>query len=296
MRSRVTSIGLVGAAPPSGYAYPHHIDRSSIEALPPKPGIYRFLDAAGRALYIGKSIHLRSRVRAHLRAPEEAAMLAQTCRIDHVCTAGEVGALLLELQLIRAQQPPFNCLLKEEGEVFSLVWQPGQPIDVVASSAVRKGLCSYGVYASRWSAWDGLRALLKRHRLCPAAAGLETPVRGRGCFSWQTGRCAGACIGKETVQEHNARFQKALASLQEAMWPFPGAIGIREELDGWRQTHVIDHWCYLGSLEGGRTRVKTSSRPPFDIDIYKILMRPLLLGELEVVPYPAERMGTTRLR
>lgn len=287
MRPRVTSIGLIGAMPAADFAYPSHIDRDSVEALPPAPGVYRFLDQDGQSLYIGKSVHLRSRVLAHLRTPQEAAMLAQTARIDHVRTAGEIGALLLEAQLIRKEQPPYNCFLKEAGMVFSVQWRPGQAAPEIvgaADMAVSGDEGLFGLFVSRHAAWEGLRALLRRHRLCPAATGLEATVHARGCFSYQIGQCAGACVGKESHVEHAARLLAALRTLQENVWPFPGPIGILEESNGWRQTHVVDRWCYLGSLEGRRKKLKLRRAPFFDLDIYKILVRPLFLGHLNVVP------------
>ncbi|MCB5392478.1 hypothetical protein LIP47_17190, partial [Eggerthella lenta] len=63
-------------------------------------------------LYIGKSINIRSRVLSHLRTQDEAAMLRQSRRISWICTAGEIGALLLEARLIKEQQPLFNKRLR----------------------------------------------------------------------------------------------------------------------------------------------------------------------------------------
>jgi excinuclease Cho len=287
MRPRVTSVGLIGVPPPVDFVYPVHIDRTSIDALPAKPGVYRFLDEHGGALYIGKSVHLRARVLAHLRTPEEAGMLNRTRRIDHVCTAGEIGALLLESQLIKQEQPPYNCLLKETGEVFVLRLQPGQDHPQVIGSSEVDGFDDgsfFGLFVSRNAAWEGLRAMLRRHCLCPALAGLEKPIRARACFSFQTGCCAGACIGKESVEHHRLRLVDALRALQSSIWPYAGPIGILEETDGWRQIHVVDQWRYLGSLEGRRRKLKRHSKARFDIDVYKILVRPLLLGQLTIVP------------
>src|SRR3569833_556178 len=90
MRPRVTSIGLIALPPPAeDFAYPAHIDRDSLEALPSKPGVYLFRDRRNVPLYIGKSINLRSRVLSHLRTPQEAAMLQATRRVDFLRTAGE---------------------------------------------------------------------------------------------------------------------------------------------------------------------------------------------------------------
>jgi excinuclease Cho len=274
------------------YEYPRHIDRASIDALPARPGVYLFRDRHGEPVYIGKSVSIRSRVLSHLRTLEEAAMLSETATIDFVRTAGEIGALLQESQLIKQHQPRYNALLKHVGETFSLrldddgrphivgSWEPGGSDD---------GLC--GLYQSRGAAHEGLRALLREYLLCPALCGLEMSIHGRACFSFQIGRCGGACIGRESREAHLGRLRLALRELQASVWPYEGAVGIVERSDGWRQTHVVDRWAYLGSVEGRRRKVARPRSPVADIDTYKILARPMRSGQLEIVPIGRRAAG-----
>ena len=84
----------------------------NLAALPRGAGVYIFQGAGQLPLYIGKSVDIRARVLSHLRAPDEASMMAQTQRIDVIETAGEIGALLLESRLIKAQHPLFNQRLR----------------------------------------------------------------------------------------------------------------------------------------------------------------------------------------
>jgi len=285
MRSRVSSIGLiVRPNPASGYCYPDHIDRASLDALPREPGVYLFVGHDGEPVYIGKSVCLRSRVLSHLRTPEEAAMLRDTARIDFVRTAGDIGALLLESRLIKQMQPPYNALLRMVRDTYALGLDAGAAAPAVCSSGTRRpGRQLFGLFGSRASAEEALRALARRHGLCPALLGLEAMVCKRGCFSRQLGRCNGACIGAETAEQHAARLRAALAGMQEAVWPFAGAVGIVERGAGMRQVHVVDRWAYLGSLEGRRRRLARSGPPLDDIDTYKILAAPLLGGSFELV-------------
>src|SRR4051794_16466613 len=91
MQARITSVGLVITPDPADrFEYPHHIDRASVAALPPKPGIYIFRDAQHRPLYIGKSVNIRTRVLSHLRTHEEARMLQQSCYVEFRRTAGDI--------------------------------------------------------------------------------------------------------------------------------------------------------------------------------------------------------------
>ena len=128
--------------------------------------------------------------------------------------------------------------------------------------------------------------MVDAHQLCPAIAGLEKVARGRACFARQLGRCRGACIGAESLSEHQARLRAALQPLQVLVWPYAGPIGIVEESADCRQIHVIDHWCYFGSVDADQDAA--SLQPPaqrrFDVDTYNILVKPWLQGKLQVTP------------
>jgi excinuclease Cho len=291
MRSRVTSVGFISrtrAALP--FSYPDHIDRASLNALPRLPGVYLFRDAAGTPLYIGKSVSIRARVLSHLRTPEEAAMLAATARVDCLRTAGEVGALLLESQLIKEMQPPFNALLRTLRDTHALALDEGNPHPLVCGSTdAAPGRRIYGLFGSRAAAEEGLRALARRHGLCPALLGLENRVLDRGCFSRQIGRCRGACVGAETAEAHELRLRAALAEMQHSVWPFDGPIGIVEQGEDMRQIHVVDRWAYLGSLDGRKRRLRVPARRFIDIDTYRILAAPIFGGQLELLACRIER-------
>lgn len=294
MRPRVTSVGfIIPPRPAEAFDYPSHIDRDSLAALPAKPGVYFFLDHGGVPLYIGKSVNLRSRVLAHMRAAEEMAMLAQTRRIDFVQTAGEIGALLLESHLIKHHQPPYNVLLKFAGESFGLYFDEGEnrPQALGHYEAEISGMAArpHGLFASRSEAEQGLQTLVRQHRLCPALLGMETTTHGRACFSHQIGRCRGACIGLESRQEHRQRLCQALEQLDAAVWPYAGPIGIVESDGRWRQVHVIDRWSYAGTLEGRRRRITLPAYQGIDIDTYKILGKPLAEGRLTYVTLEAKQ-------
>lgn len=122
--------------------------------MPRYPGVYIFHgEIEGLPLYIGKSINIRSRVMSHLRTPDEAEMLRQTRRITFTRTAGEIGALLLEAQLIKEQQPLFNKRLRRNRQLCSLQLKEGKPQIVYAHDvnfAVQPRL--YGLFANRRTA------------------------------------------------------------------------------------------------------------------------------------------------
>lgn len=268
------------------YQYPEHL-RPWLEDLPTLPGVYIFHgESETLPLYIGKSVNIRSRVLSHLRTPDEARMLRQALRISWIPTAGELGALLLEAQMIKLQQPLFNKRLRKNRQLCSLRLDDQRP-QVVSAREVDFSHTPnlFGLFASRRAALEALQKIADQHQLCYGLLGLESVTAGRGCFRAALKRCAGACCGKESVEAHQQRLRVALDALRVQCWPWPGAVGVVEERPGQKQIHVINNWLYLGSVsELADATALTSTPPGFDSDGYKILCKPLISGRLPVIP------------
>lgn len=272
------------------YEYPEHL-RPWLETLPSRPGIYIFHgESETLPLYIGKSINLRSRVLSHLRTPKEAAMLRQSQRISWIRTAGEIGALLLEAQLIKEQQPLYNKRLRRNRQLCSLLLSENKPQVVYAKEidfSHQQGL--YGLFANRHAALQTLRTLADEQQLCYSLLGLEALNRGRACFRASLGRCAGACCGKESVEAHNQRLRAALERVQLVCWPWSGAIALKEQSEDLIQYHIIHNWLWLGSVASLGEAAALSRLPAsFDHDGYKILCKPLLTGSAEIIELDKE--------
>lgn len=268
------------------YEYPEHL-RDSLLDMPAKPGVYIFHAAEGTLpLYIGKSINLRARLLSHMRNPDEARMLRQAARISHIRTAGEIGALLLEAQLIKQQQPLYNQKLRRNRQLCALRLREGVP-EVVYSRDMNFAMEPdlYGLYGSRTSALQGLRELADMHKLCYGALGLEKLAKGRACFRAMLNHCNGVCCDRENPVDHQQRLLSALETLHVATWPYPGAIGLQERCDDMQQIHVVHNWCYLGSADTRQQARKLGKvAAGFDADGYKILCRPIPTGTARIVP------------
>ncbi|THJ31755.1 endonuclease [Lampropedia aestuarii] len=258
------------------------------QALPQGPGVYLFWGAEGDKLplYVGKSIHIRKRVQDHLRNPEEAAMLQQTQRFEARPTTGEIGALLLESQLIKTYQPLYNQRLRYSRQLCSWSLVNGQlQLAHANAMAMTPSAQLFGLYRSAHAAKEAIATLADTHMLCLSTLGLEKASPGKPCFRHMVKRCAGACCGKETPEAHLARCIAALEELRLQAWPYAGPVALVERADTQQQWHVLDNWCYLGSAPDQHSaQALVTPVKSYDVDSYKILVRPLMLGQHEIVP------------
>ena len=268
------------------YEYPTHL-KSALDDLPASPGVYIFHGHEGELpLYIGKSVNLRSRVLAHLRSVDEARMLRQSVGIRHIRTAGELGSLLLEAQLIKQQQPLHNQKLRRVRQVCA--WRMGGAVPEVVFSRDHDFSVSddlYGMYPSRYAALEQLRALADQHRLCYGALDLEKLARGKPCFRAMLRQCAGVCRGDESQAEHAQRLRDVLDDLRISRWPYPGAIALVERGAGGACDYlVLRGWGFAGRA-ASLAEAKRLDRTPqaFDADVYKIIRKAVSDGRHEII-------------
>lgn len=241
-------------------------------------------------LYVGKSINIRNRVLSHfssdIASPTEMQIAQQVKSIDTIPTAGELGALLLESQLIKKLLPIYNKKSRIKHELIAVKKKTDkngydecylEPITEISADTLQEFL---GFYRSRKQAKTTLADIAKNHMLCEKLLGLEKT--STGCFAYRLNRCKGACVGKEKPLLYNLRLQTAFIENKILPWPFTGAILIQENdgvqtefgLLGKSEYFLIDNWCYLGTVTvdaDGNINDKSLQTAAFDLDIYKIL-------------------------
>ncbi len=251
-------------------------------ALPRLPGVYTFHDAAGAALYIGKSVDIRRRVLDHLRAPDERRLVDRTTHFSCIRTAGDIGAQLLEARLIKQAMPLFNQRLRRNKRLCTIVLADDavRIEDVHAADPLR----AYGLFPSRHAAVAALERLAEEHRLCLGRLGIESVRAGVPCFRHLLKRCSGVCNGMESTSAHDERLRTGLAGYHQRAWPYAGAIGIEERSEDLKQIHVVRNWTYLGSAP----TIAAARRPDppavgFDRDGYSVLARPLIGESVKVI-------------
>lgn len=265
-------------------ATPAFLPPEALDEVPPVPGVYLFYGLNAHPIYIGKSVDLRTRVAGHFNADyanaTDARLAQEVRRIEWEETAGSIGALLREAELIKTRLPAHNIALRRRAQaVLAEFDEFGCPRLVRAGDVPPERLpAMFGPFGSRASARRRLTDIAAENTLCMKALRLEARSRRAApdapCFNFQLHRCRGCCVGAERALDHAARVADAVAPLRVPPWPYQGAVALveqnaRRQREDW---HVFDQWCWLGSvrtLDAALTLAKESARA-FEVDAYRI--------------------------
>lgn len=268
---------------------PPQLPQDALAALPEGPGVYVFYGVNDLPLYIGKSVQLKDRVRAHFSSDHMNAndlrLSQEIRRIEFEESAGELGALIREAQWIKSARPLTNRALRRNDEAVFLEWpDPAQApqrrnlLDLDWKADLPPGL--YGPFSSRARIKALLEELAGDHGLCWHVLGVQRAVPGQACFARQLRRCRGACEGVETLAEHNGRLMPALEPWRFPPWPLEGPAVIMESHPerSWSAWHVVDRWCHLGvardAAQLDRLLESADSQPrEFDLDVFRLLWK-----------------------
>ncbi|MGD1044905.1 MAG: GIY-YIG nuclease family protein [Bacteroidota bacterium] len=257
--------------------------KKSITSLPNTHGVYLFFGAEDILLYVGKSKGIRARIRSHFAARDERWLMKRIHRIEVRETAGELGALLLESQLIKELRPMYNVRSRQPRRIIiarrvdnkqgyaTVKLEAVDYLDIKPDSPI------LGIFKHKSQAKEFLDTVAKTHRLCPKLLRLENS--NSHCFSYHLGLCDGVCMGEEDVSAYNARVEAAFEARRIIAWPFDSAVTIEEVSKDkkLREIFVIDNWCLIASNKDNYNIGKKSLAPQkssphrFDYDSYKIL-------------------------
>ncbi len=255
------------------------LPREIIAALPDSPGVYLFYGPLGELLYVGKSKTIRTRVRSHFSSPDERWLCRKVTRVEVRETAGELGALLLESQLIKELRPMFNVASRQRRRLIIARRSTNSRgytvvnLEAVDFLDVRKTEPILGVFKHKTQAKEYFDLIARTHRLCPKLLRLEV-ARGY-CFAYHLGQCDGACMGDEDPAKYNARLEEAFEARRIKAWPYDGGVVVEErtEKNSLREFFLIDNWCLVTSFKsvGDGFEKGAHVQHRFDYDSYKIL-------------------------
>ncbi|WP_104192747.1 excinuclease ABC subunit UvrC [Cryobacterium sp. Y82] len=179
--------------------------------IPTTPGVYRFRDATGRILYVGKAKNLRARLSnyfAPLHSLHERTrrMVTTATGVEWTVVGTEVEALQLEWMWINEFDPPFNVQFKDDKSYPYLAVTLGDeaPRALVTRTEGIKGARYYGPYPKVWAVHETIELMLKAFpiRTCNNANYKRAMQSGKPCFAGQIGRCFGPCSGLVSMADH----------------------------------------------------------------------------------------------
>ena len=186
-----------------------HIDFTErLKATPAKPGVYLMRDSSGDVLYVGKAAGLRSRVSSYFASsanlPRKIVnMVGKVADYEYIVTESEQEALILECNLIKEHQPPFNARLKDDKSYPFIKIDVSEdfPQVYITRRVNKDGSRYFGPFASAGSVRRTLNLLKKLfpYRSCTKTI---TGNDARPCLDYHIHRCIGPCIGAVDKQEY----------------------------------------------------------------------------------------------
>jgi len=190
--------------------------RHLAESLPHAPGVYLFKDDRGRALYVGTSVDIRTRVRSYFTASEQRTRMAEMVALAHSVTPVVCGtpleARVRELRLIAEHQPRYNrrSRFPDRAPWVKLTVEPFPRLSVVRE--VRADDATYlGPFGSVQQAELAVAALHGAYplRQCTRRLPRRPTAGASACLLADLGRCAAPCVGGQGVPEYAASVEAA---------------------------------------------------------------------------------------
>jgi excinuclease ABC subunit C len=200
-----------------------------LNKLPAEPGVYLMKDAAGKVIYVGKALSLRSRVRSYFlenlgqggnpawagHIEKTRALVKNIADIEWILTDSEIEALILECNLIKKNRPKYNIkLMDDKGYPCVRISAEDFPKVEYVHHIVRDGARYFGPYTSGGDIKDTLK-LLKRIfpiRSCASTAGWGR--QQRPCLNRHIGRCLAPCMGQVGKEAYGEIIRQVILFLE----------------------------------------------------------------------------------
>ncbi len=193
--------------------------RDFVKRLPGTPGVYRMIDKAGDAIYVGKARNLKNRVSNYARGQGHnnriALMISLTETMEFVTTETEAEALLLEANLIKKLKPRFNVILRDDKSFpYILIAKDHAVAQLTKHRGARNRKGNYyGPFASAGAVNQSLNTLQKAFLLRSCNDSIYAN-RTRPCLLYQIKRCSAPCVDFVTPEAYGELVKEAEAFLE----------------------------------------------------------------------------------
>ena len=180
-------------------------------SIPTQPGVYRFRDARGRVIYVGKAKNLRARLSSYFQDiaglhARTASMVTTAASVEWTVVATEVEALQLEYSWIKEFDPRFNVKYRDDKSYpwLAVTVSDEFPRVMVGRGAKRKGTRYFGPYSHAWAIRETVDLLLRVFpmRSCSNGVFKRSGQIGRPCLLGYIDKCAAPCVDNVSAEEH----------------------------------------------------------------------------------------------
>jgi excinuclease ABC subunit C len=193
--------------------------QQKLDALPDRPGVYRFYSSAGKIIYVGKAKNLKNRVRSYFRPsadhpPKVAAMVAEAADLDTIVLDTEFEAFLLENHLVKKERPRYNVVLRDDKNYpyLKLAMQDEYPRVTLVRRARLDGNRYFGPFLPASVAWNTLRMIPRFFRV--AICHVKFDGKQRPCLYYHLGQCLAPCAGHTNPEEYGRAVAEARLFLE----------------------------------------------------------------------------------
>lgn len=187
--------------------------RPKTSEIPTNPGVYRFVDANDRVLYVGKAKNLKARLTSYFGPLEKLhertqRMLLSANGVKWTIVNSEYDALQLEFQWIKEFEPPFNVRFRDDKSYPYLAISMAEdvPRAFITRNRELRGVRYFGPYTQSWAIRETLDTLLKVYpvRSCSQGIYQRAQRQKRPCLLADIGKCAAPCVERISKPDHKA--------------------------------------------------------------------------------------------